>query len=121
MTTDAKGALDRELTALHKAYRARLPLQAGELDKIWQTVQEGGCGGEALAALHALAHGIAGSGATFGYPALSEAATPLEELADNILRAGAPPSDAQRDRLAQSVETLRSALSTLSSSGEPPP
>jgi HPt (histidine-containing phosphotransfer) domain-containing protein len=119
--TDARGAIDRELAALHKAYRARLPLQAGELDKIWQTVQEGGCGGEALAALHALAHGIAGSGATFGYPALSEAATPLEELADNILRAGAPPSDAQRDRLAQLVEILRSALSTLSSSGEPPP
>ncbi len=118
---DPKDTPDQALAALREAYAVRLREQLGELNEIWQNSRRRGWDGEALAALHILAHGLAGAGATFGYPAVSEAAAPLEELAGNILRAGAAPSDAQRDRIAQFVETLRSAFSTLSSSGEPPP
>lgn len=116
---DPRNTVDRELAVLRKAYTARIQEQIGKIDGIWHAAQKGGWDGEALATLRALAHSIAGSGATFGYPTLSQAAAPLEDLVDDVLGVEAPPSDAQRDRLAQLIEILRCACSGLPSAGAP--
>ena len=56
--------------------------------------------------LRHLAHSLAGSGATFGYPALSVAARKLETLVDSALCDGRPLTPKESDAAAELIEIL---------------
>lgn len=63
---------------------------------------------DALERIRAIAHTLAGSGGTFGHPALSQAAAALEEAAEEILSAGAGEVS-----LAPALAGLRACLTSV--------
>ena len=112
---DRDSAAEDDLATLREAYKARLRRKVGEIDEIRRLVRRGGWDNTALAAVQAIAHNFAGSGATFGFAALSEASAPLDQLADDILRAQALPSEAECEQLARMIDAVRAACSTAAS------
>ncbi len=74
--TDAAG-IQARLQALRDSYTAQLPAKIGEVRVLWEKL----CSmpaPEDLKTLHRLVHGLTGSGATFGYAELSDAARVME-------------------------------------------
>lgn len=68
-------------------------------------------------ALEDLAHGLAGSGATFGFPSLSVAAARVERLAER--RRLRPPARYTRKQIALLVDTLGSLIVELDAIAPP--
>lgn len=63
-----------------------------------------------------LAHQLAGSAGTFGYPALSQAAATLEAIARRQCGSSTPPSS---DMLEQPLSEIESCTATLAASSRP--
>jgi HPt (histidine-containing phosphotransfer) domain-containing protein len=80
-------------------YRASLPGRLQQLEAAWAA--------GAWRDLERCAHGLAGSAATFGLPALGDAARELEEAVE---RAQPQPDAAAREALARQVEALADLL-----------
>lgn len=78
--------LNEKLAALKTAYAARLEERIEEIAGTAGKLREGDR--EALRGLRNLVHKLAGSGATFGFGALSAAARRFEEAADRCLETG---------------------------------
>src|SRR5690242_1377865 len=70
--------LRAELRALRANYSAQLPLKFQELEKVWELAQQESENVQHLSNLHLLVHRLSGSGATYGFSALSEEARTLE-------------------------------------------
>ncbi|WP_266168284.1 diguanylate cyclase [Dyella subtropica] len=92
----------QQLRVLRENYARQLP---DKLALIEQTFRNGDVDGE-LQNLRFLAHGLAGSGATFGYPGLSAAARQLETLVDGALCAGRVLNTEENHTAAKLVEAL---------------
>lgn len=74
--TDAAG-IQARLQALRDSYAAQLPAKIGEIRMLWEKL----CripAPEDLKTLHRLVHSLTGSGDTFGYAELSDAARVME-------------------------------------------
>jgi diguanylate cyclase (GGDEF)-like protein len=65
------------LQSLSRAYAARLPDQMAQLEQAWGTARRSWSAEDCLA-LKRLAHNLSGTGATLGFPRLSEAAGALD-------------------------------------------
>lgn len=95
-------ALQAFLEQQRAGYRASLPQRLADLDAGLARLGAGQAG--ALQDLERCAHGLAGSAATFGLPALGDAARALE---DAIEAQGAAPlalAAALRQQLLQAIE-----------------
>jgi CheY-like chemotaxis protein len=74
--------LEARLASMREAYAERLPEKIGQLDELWQTLQT--CSSDevktqsTLKELHFLIHRLSGTGASYGFTALSAAARTLE-------------------------------------------
>ncbi len=64
------------LQAQRAEYRSAFPERLEQIESLWRQVRNGDA--PALADLERCAHGLAGSGATFGFAALGDAARVLE-------------------------------------------
>ncbi|MBI3529870.1 MAG: diguanylate cyclase [Betaproteobacteria bacterium] len=91
-----------QLRLLREGYARELPAKLALLEQTFRNRRDEG----ALRKLRHLAHGLAGSGATFGYPELSEAARRLEIVVDAALAAGQHLSEAQSESSADLLEAL---------------
>ncbi len=105
---DAQIKILAELKALRERYCAELPakisrIRAGldGLRRAWDV--------ELLRTLHRQAHSLTGSGATFGYNAISSAARKLELLLKTLLDASGVPVPAQMLEIEQLLSTLEQA------------
>ncbi|MEI6043929.1 MAG: diguanylate cyclase [Chloroflexota bacterium] len=76
--------LQAGLKALRKVYLERLPEKIEEIEKIWNSLQANN-NDEALKALHLVVHRLNGSGATYGFKALSDRARILEGYLNSII------------------------------------
>ena len=102
-----------KLQALRDSFAAQLPGKIHEVMAVGDTL----CGGksneaeegEALKLLHYLAHKLTGSGATFGFNAVSDAARALEIFAKELLELAIPSSTAQRAQIRVYLEDLQRA------------
>jgi HPt (histidine-containing phosphotransfer) domain-containing protein len=83
---------------LRSYFAGRLPARVAEVEAARDAARDAAWGGEALRTFHRTAHSLAGAGATFGFPEVSELAGRLEAL----LGRGAPPGEDDR----REVETL---------------
>ncbi|MEQ8395824.1 diguanylate cyclase [Thalassobaculum sp.] len=86
--TDPNAQLSRRLDALRVDYVLQLPDRIAELRAAWLAIQratDADTREGALVQLRRIAHRLVGSGKTFGLPAVSEAAIPIEQLADALL------------------------------------
>jgi len=130
-TATSNRELQQHLQVLREAYLTRLPEKIARLEELCESVLARLSDlqaqlPEAQAALaraeveselsraRRLAHNLAGSGATYGFPTLSAAARSLEQnfkalrRANEALRAGEiPASDAERMQLSETFQTLK--------------
>ena len=81
---------------LREYFSERLPHRLREVEDAWRDVRESGWGPEPVKRLHRLAHSLAGTGSTFGFPAVSEAARRLEILLQGTVEGTAPPPSPER-------------------------
>lgn len=70
--------LEAKLAEIKRAYQSELPNKANELKVIWKALEDECWGADRLQELHRLVHSLTGSGATFGFAALSTKARALE-------------------------------------------
>jgi diguanylate cyclase (GGDEF)-like protein len=86
---------DTELgsTSLRDYFAARLPDRLREVEEAWEQARRSGWGEAEARTFHRLAHSLTGAGATFGFPAVTEAARLLERHLKPIVQGTAPPPD----------------------------
>ncbi len=93
------------IAAIAAVYRKHLP---GKLDEVVALASQAAAGDRgALVEVHRIVHGLAGSGATFGLPAVSRAAAEAEALVDPHCAAGTLPDAAAWTEFARRIEALR--------------
>jgi HPt (histidine-containing phosphotransfer) domain-containing protein len=84
---------------LKRYFAGRLPLRVAEVEAARDAARGAGWKGEPLATFHRLAHSLAGAGATFGFPEVTEISHRLESLLKRALAEGAPPAEGRVDGL----------------------
>lgn len=102
------------LDALQKSFSASLPEKIARLETLLGQCADtfaasGVVPAQILRDAHLLAHSLAGSGGTFGYKALSEAAHALEELLEPMLNSDAPPNERIFGQIRLSLAATRAA------------
>ena len=106
--------LRERLDALRARYKAELPGRIDGAKVLWAAVRDGANVGSGLSQLYRAVHNLAGSGATFGYSDLSQAAQTLDELLQPLADAGTPPSKDQ----AEQIEALLNQIEAASTDRE---
>jgi diguanylate cyclase (GGDEF)-like protein len=91
-----------QLRLLREGYAKQLPAKLAQLEQALRKRQDE----DALRALRFLAHGLAGSGATFGYPDVSAVARRLEAMVDGALSTERLFSEAESQAAADLLEAL---------------
>ena len=71
-------AFHQQLKALRSAYALQLPDKIGQIQAAWHALDKASPAGENLEMLLRLLHNLAGSGASYGFPALSAAARDID-------------------------------------------
>ena len=89
--------MEREAGAeeLRRYFAGRLPQRLGELEEACREAREAGWRATPLRTFHRLAHSLAGAGAIFGFPAVSDLARRLELHLKPVLENGAPVNEAE--------------------------
>lgn len=101
--------VDPELEEIMRGYAEHVPAMIEEVRQLRARVAAGG-DPAALKALHRALHSMAGSGRTFGFGRLGDAAKALEDAISPWLQAGAPPRPVM-DSLVPMFEKLERAAS----------
>lgn len=104
------------LAALRAVYAKKLPDKMRELTVATQSL-DGGDGGTA-SDLRDLAHKLAGSAPTFGFPELGDAARQIERLCDSVSNAGSMTDDDVAD-LTERVMALADQYGAGEATSEP--
>lgn len=78
--------LSARLAAIRRAYIAELPNKVADLNQAWNDAEASAWQSVQLQELHRLVHNLAGSGATFGFPVVSECARVLDGMLRILLR-----------------------------------
>ncbi|MFL6234170.1 MAG: Hpt domain-containing protein [Thermoanaerobaculia bacterium] len=91
---------------LRRYFAYRLPARVSEVEAARDAARDAGWRDEPLRTFHRLAHSLAGVGATFGFPEVSEASRQLESLLKSSLDAGSPPDAAEVEDLLARLRDL---------------
>ena len=111
-------ALVEQLAQLRETYVAGLPEKVRRIEDAWHAVREDGWTARALDNLHRLSHGLAGSGATFGFASISSAARALEHNVKQILDTGVNGDGTAEARRTEDLAALAGALTTAAANVE---
>lgn len=93
METQPQVGLEPDSASLRDYFAARLPERLREVDEAWEQVRASGWKEEETRTLYRLAHSLTGAGATFGFPAVTDAARALEQRLKPVAQGGTPPED----------------------------
>src|SRR3954470_2488582 len=96
--------LDPAAAVLRRYSAAGLPERLAELEAARAAARDAGWTAQPLRHFHRLAHSLVGSGATFGFPEVTEHARPLERLLKRCLEDGGGVED---ERVEEMLERLR--------------
>jgi chemotaxis protein histidine kinase CheA len=115
MENNSTGAasFEAEFQALCLEYAEKLPARLQVIEEVWQELRRGSGATDGLEHFFRLLHSLAGSGTTFGFPALSQMARQLCNLLKPALESGAPLTSAQRTDLDARVRALHLAGTTV--------
>ncbi len=108
--TEKQKRINERLQALKQAYVEGLPERIGEIDALAASIrQDPGSekGREGLDALYHLVHKLSGSGGTFGFPAISDAAQLIEDECEAMKNA---PSADGWQKIEGLIEELRAVV-----------
>ncbi|MEP7187828.1 MAG: response regulator, partial [Roseiflexaceae bacterium] len=95
-----------QFETLHQSYVAELPSKIARAREIWAQLADDGWDDDAWQALHRLIHGLAGSGAIYGFPMISAAARVLDIQLKVIVKDARAPSQRQKDELAALLDLV---------------
>ena len=101
--------LQEKMNALRRVYALELPTKVGELERLFTLFQQDKRETETLKTLQKLSHNLAGSGATFGLPAVSEKAGRLNSLLKTILANPTQATETQLRDISSSLDALKEA------------
>jgi HPt (histidine-containing phosphotransfer) domain-containing protein len=113
-------ALQAQLLELKRAYARQLPDKVAKVEEACRAFLA--APREELVASNAyrLAHSLAGSSGTYGYPELCAAARSAEALLKESLESRSPLSPGRRDELAAHLSRLKELATAASNSLLPP-
>lgn len=111
--------IQQQLGELRAAYAKQLPEKLAQFEALWQTVHTAENGLDALSAMHYVAHGLKGSGATFGFAALSNTAHLLEMFLKSLAQAKSMPTDEQRQQIEELLAELHQDATRPDTAEEP--
>lgn len=109
MTNQAE--LQEKLKKLSDAYAAQLPEKLKQLELTWNQMPQAEWDEEGFHILHRMTHSLTGSGKTFGFAALGEAARKLETLLKQAVDAKKIFGQEQRDQVQRLLSELKLASS----------
>lgn len=99
--------LQAMLKTLSDGYAAKLPEKFAQIEQQWRQLSEDRWDEEGFRELHRMVHSLTGSGKTYGFPAVSEAARNLETCFVQITESKAAPDEEQRKRVRDLLDELR--------------
>ncbi len=89
MPSDAQlASLQEQLNILRQQYAERLPARLADIATSWQTIRTSINSTVLLSDLQRAVHGLAGSGTTFGFTAISTEARVLEHFLYSLIERG---------------------------------
>jgi len=100
--------LDGAAEELRRYFAGRLPERLAEIAAARVAARNAGWTDEALRHFHRLAHSLAGSGSTFGFPAVTEHARTLERLLKKQLDDGEGVEDGEVEEILQRLREVAS-------------
>ncbi len=106
--------LQAKLKLLSHTYAVQLPEKLRQLEQTWDILSQDAWDDEGYRKLHRMVHSLSGSGKTFGFAALSEAAHALEAYLKPIGAAKMPFTAGQREQLDSLLAVLKQAGSEQS-------
>ncbi len=112
-TTGVSAGADAEFDALCADYAARLPTRIAQIEQAWQELRSD-WKPEKAKSFYTMIHKLAGTGATFGFPGLTEVGRAMEDGLRPLLDAGAQPTDAELAPVSASLAKLKQAAVTPS-------
>lgn len=98
-----------KLRALQARFENDLAQRLDHIDAAWRTLESGEFADDDLQNFHLLLHRLAGSGATFGFPAISQISQQMEDIVLRVINEGAPFDGAARQQIRNSIDALRNA------------
>lgn len=98
-----------QLSAMCIEYARAVPDKIREIETTWNQLCHSQWDGETFKTFHRLTHSLAGSGATFGFTALSEGARTLKRYLESIIERDTPPTDAQQTQINTFLLALKQA------------
>ncbi|HEU5338241.1 MAG TPA: diguanylate cyclase [Sulfuricaulis sp.] len=111
--------IHEQLTALRQEYIRRLPERLGEIEAEWAELLRVDWNAEKLRTMHRHAHSLVGSGATFGFPPLSDSARLVEQTLKELLEKPRPTDQTITSKLESLLMEMRKAV--IQASRELPP
>lgn len=96
-----------KLKALSDSYAAQLPEKLAQIEQQWRQLPTDSWDDEGFQTLHRLVHSLTGSGKTFGFAALSDAARMLETCLKQIAETKQAPDEEQRNQIQGMMVELR--------------
>ncbi len=109
--TDAGGDLQLHLEALCQRYSTEMPVRVEHLRGLWGAVRANPANDADFKEFHRIAHNLAGSGATFGFSALSNSAITLDTFLQPILETHTAPTNDQCDHIESLLKQIEQAMS----------
>ncbi len=112
---NAPSKLNSRLEELRKQYEKTLPQKLEKIEQGWSKLCQINWSEALLDKLTALAHQLAGSGKTFGFPQVSIEARELETLLGNLQAKSLPPNSQEKAQISAKVAELVGALAVVES------
>lgn len=96
---------------LKRYFAGRLPIRLAEIEDSYRAARDTGWSAGPLRTFHRLVHSLAGAGATFGFPEVSDFAHRLERRLHVLLQGGAaPPGPLEVQEIEDFLVRLRESL-----------
>jgi diguanylate cyclase (GGDEF)-like protein len=106
-----------QLAELRNSYIRQLPERLGQIQRHWHDLLAGNGDHEMLRTLHRMVHSLTGSGATFGFVALSDKARALERILKGMVESDAGTVISERGVIETALAELETAIASAGSGG----
>ena len=101
---------EQRFEALRVHYAHQLGERVSEIETIWRKLEQGGWEEQSFATLKHCVHGLTGSGATFGFAAVSVISRSLEDALARIASTGVLQGSSHHAEALELIEALRRAV-----------
>ncbi|RFC31785.1 MAG: response regulator receiver modulated diguanylate cyclase [Candidatus Nitrotoga sp. SPKER] len=99
--------LQSKLERLCDAYAVQLPEKLKHIEEMWEQLSQNSWDGEGFQILYRMVHSLTGSGKTFGFVLLSDAARNLEEYLKQVIQIKTALSEEQYQHIQKLMRELR--------------